>query len=228
MIFTVLSSSSLIYSSVLSSILLISSSAFLISIIVLFSSVWFFFIFSKTLLKSLLCSSILLLSSLNIFMGAALKSLLDRSLLPPCLILLVFYIILSFGTHSSFTSFCLIFSFYFYTLSRLVMFPDFGEVALCKRHPRGPSSSLPSAHQSYMLHDCPRCGLCGPCIMRGPTTVSILVSMAGPHLSHLLDPAWYRGCQLLMGGTGYLCDWLYDPGNPNPDLMVGRAQSHGG
>ena len=31
-----------------------------------------------------------------------------------------------------------------------------------------------------------------------------------------------------MGGTGYLCDWLYDPGNPNPDLMVGRAQSHGG
>lgn len=50
--------------------------------------------------------------------------------------------------------------------------------------------------------------------MMGPTTVSILVSMAGPHLSHLLDPAWCRGCQLLMGGTGYLCDWLYDPGIP--------------
>ena len=62
----------------------------------------------------------------------------------------------------------------------------------------------------------------------GPTTVSILISMAGPHLSHLLDPAWCRHCQLLMGGTGYLCGWLYDPGNPNPDLLVGRAQSHGG
>ena len=162
-----MSSSSLIYSTVLSSILLISSSVFLISIIVLFSSVWFFFIFSKSLLNFLLCSPTLLLSFLNIFMVAALISLLDRSPLPPRLILLVFYLVLSFGTHSLFTSFCLIFSSYFYILGRLVMFPDFGEVACVRNILEAPVAHCPLLTRAICSMTALDVGCVGPVLQWG-------------------------------------------------------------
>ena len=47
--------------------------------------------------------------------------------------------------------FCLTCYFYFYVSGRLVIFPDFREVAFCRRRPMSPSSALPSGHQICML-----------------------------------------------------------------------------
>ena len=48
------------------------------------------------------------------------------------------------------SSFCLILCVYFYVLGRLVTFSILGELSLCRR-PMGPSSTLPSGHQNWML-----------------------------------------------------------------------------
>ena len=90
---------------------------------------------------------------LELFMGDYLS--------PLHLVLLMFYLVPSFGTYSSLVSFCLILCFYFCVFGRLVMFPDLGEVAFYKVHPMHPSSSLPSRHQIYMLLGCPLYGLHG-------------------------------------------------------------------
>ena len=76
---------------------------------------------------------------------------------PPCLVLLGFYLGKLWGfilylEHSPLVvSFCLSLCFYFYVLGRQVLFPDLGEVLLCRTHPVVPSSTVPSAHQTYML-----------------------------------------------------------------------------
>ena len=41
--------------------------------------------------------------------------------------------------------------FHFYVFSMLVMSPNLGEEAFCRRHSMSPSSALPSGHQSFML-----------------------------------------------------------------------------
>ena len=46
---------------------------------------------------------------------------------------------------------CGLICFYFYVSGWLVAFPDFGEVAFCRRHPGHPSSALPSGYQSCVL-----------------------------------------------------------------------------
>ena len=105
-----------------------------------------------TLLKSSLYSYILLLSSLSISVIITLSSLLRRLLISTlfsssseiCLVPL-------FGTYSSVSSFCLILCVYFYVLGRSVTFSDLVEVALCRRHPMEPSSTLPSGHKSCMF-----------------------------------------------------------------------------
>ena len=76
-------------------------------------------------------------------------------------LLLGFYLVTSFGTYCSVTSFCLICCFYFYVFGILLIFPYLREVALCRRHAMGHSSTLPSCHQSYMLSGCPLYGLSG-------------------------------------------------------------------
>ena len=58
--------------------------------------------------------------------------------------------------------FCQIFLFYFYLLCWSIMFPNFGEMALCRRCLMGPRRTLPSDHQSYMLYSRPLCGSHGP------------------------------------------------------------------
>ena len=70
--------------------------------------------------------------------------------LPSSTYLLGFYPVLSFGTRSfvpSFVAYC----FYFYVPGWLGVFPDFGAVAFCRRHPGHPSGALPSGHQRCML-----------------------------------------------------------------------------
>ena len=41
--------------------------------------------------------------------------------------------------------------FYFHVFDRLIIVTNLGEVASCRRRPMGPTSILPSVHQSYML-----------------------------------------------------------------------------
>ena len=80
-----------------------------------------------------------------------LNSLLDRLLTSTSFSFLRFNFVLSFGTYSSISLFCQIICVYFYVLGRLVTFPDLGEMALCRRCPVKPSSTLPSGHQMYDL-----------------------------------------------------------------------------
>ena len=116
MISAFLSSSLLVCSVVSSNLLLMHSSPFFISIIIAFSSVIFLYIF--LLFIKLLYSYILLLSLLNIFAIITLSSLLvDCLSLLHLTLLLDFYLVPSFGMHSSVASLCLILCFYFYLVS---------------------------------------------------------------------------------------------------------------
>ena len=56
-----------------------------------------------------------------------LNSLIDRLLIP--LSSFVVYLVPSFGTYSSVTSFCLTSYFYFYVVGKLIMLPDLGKMA---------------------------------------------------------------------------------------------------
>ena len=142
-----------IHSSISSNLLLILSNVFFISFIVFFISVWFF-MFSNFLLKTSnfsLHSSNCLPSSLIIFM-IILYSLSHR--LPMSTSLSSSSVVFIFHLEHvllSVTSFCLICCFYFHVFSRLVTFPDLGEVAFCRGHPMIPSSALPFGHQSSMF-----------------------------------------------------------------------------
>lgn len=98
-----------------------------------------------------LCSSNLLLSSLSIFMDDYLEHFWVDYLSPASFSC-------SFGVLScSFVldilycpSFCLVSPFYYY-VSRLVMLPDLGEVAVCRRYVMHPSSTS-TGHQSSVLY----------------------------------------------------------------------------
>ena len=124
MIFTTLSSSSLIhclYHAVFCWFLVL---YFLFQL--LYLPLLFFFVFSNSLLQTSnfsLCSSNLLLSSLNIFMIITLTTLLVRLLISASFSSSKFYLVTLFAKYFSVFSFCLICYFYFYVFVRLVMFP---------------------------------------------------------------------------------------------------------
>ena len=158
LISTTLSSNLLIYSSVLSNLLLIPSSVFLISVILFFCSVWLFFLFSN------FHCAYPFFFQVHWASFCSLPRTLHRidCLSPLCLVLLGFYIIPFLGTYFFVISFYLILCVYLYVLGRMHMFSDLAEVALCRRCPRGPSSTLPSDNQSYMIWGCPLCRLSVP------------------------------------------------------------------
>ena len=111
-----------------------------------------FLLFSNSLLNFSLCSSTLLPSLLGIFMIITLNSFWVDFLSPlPIVLLLRFYLVLSFGAYSSVASFCLIPWVYYCIFGGLVIFPDLGEVALFRRLLMGLSSILQSGHQSRIL-----------------------------------------------------------------------------
>lgn len=140
-----LSFSLLICSSVSPNLLLSPSSVF--SFHLLYSPALFDSSVYLLTLNFSLFSSILLPSSLFIFMIFTLNFLLGR--LPSSTYLLGFYPVLSFGTCSFVPSF--VACFYFYVPGWLGVFPDFGAVAFCRRHPGHSSGALPSGHQCCML-----------------------------------------------------------------------------
>ena len=59
------------------------------------------------------------------------------------------------------------------------MSSGFGEVALC-RCPMGPSSMLPSGHQSQMFQGCHLWGCILPFVVVEPNAVGMMVDGAGP------------------------------------------------
>ena len=79
----------------------------------------------------------------------------------------------------------------------------------------GPSSTLPSGHQSYMP---PYVGCVCPFTVAGLTTVGMLVSGTGPQPSWLQSPASCSGCGAA-GGWGRLPVWLAEqPGEGRQPL----------
>ena len=79
------------------------------------------------------------------------------------------------------------------------MFPDLREVALCRRHAMGPSSTLPLVTKAILYSGYPLCGLNRTFRLIELTTVGMLVGESGPQASWLLGPALCGGCQLLVG-----------------------------
>ena len=136
-----------------------------------------FFIFSNSLFKIFsFCSSILLPSTLICFTIITLNYRVDYLYLLHLVVLLGFYLVSSFETCSSIISFYLTGCFYF-CVSGSFTFPDLGEVAFCRRHPIGTSSTL-SDHQSYMPLGYPPCGLHGSVCCGRLTAVGGLVGVA--------------------------------------------------
>ena len=101
----------------------------------------------------------------------------DR-LSPLHLVLVRFYLILSFGTYSSVTSFCIILCFYFYVVDRLVMF--LGEMALCGNSQWGPAAHSPLATRAVCSRDAPYVGCMGPSTVTRPITLDTLLGGADP------------------------------------------------
>ena len=105
---------------------------FPLSVIVFFSSDWFCLIFSKSLLKISLYFSILLLSIVSILLTISMYSMSGKLLTSVSLgFFLGFYFVLSFGTYSSVSSFCLTLGVCFYELGRTATSPSPEGVALC-------------------------------------------------------------------------------------------------
>ena len=120
----------------------------------------------------------------------------------------------SFVTYSFASSFSLILCVYFYVLSRSFMFPDLGEMALCRRRHMGPNSTFPLVTRAICIMDVPYVGCMSPSLVEGPTTVGTLVCGASFWPSWLLRPASCSGCwptgrwnQVL----AWLAAWLMGP-----------------
>lgn len=187
---TTLSSSSLVCSFLSYNLLFILCSVFFYVSCCIIKLFLVFCVFS--LLNLLLYSSILLLSPLNIFNIITSNSLLGRLLILHLLHMDLYLCHLILPN----------FLFYFFILGRLVMIPDFGEVALCWRYPMGPRRTLPvftgvicSGAASYV-------GFVNPLLVAWPATVGMLVGRAGSLQRGLLATASCIACFPLVGGAG--------------------------
>ena len=65
-------------------------------------------------------------------------------------------------------------------LGKSVTFSKLGEMASCRRHPVGPSSTQPSGHQHYMFSGATYVGCGSPSVVSGLTAVGILVERLSP------------------------------------------------
>ena len=140
----------LICSSVPSNLPLIPSSVVFFSVIIFLSSVCFFFVSSNSLLKSHCVHPFLSRVHWASLWSLAWTLYQVDCIAPLHLVLLLrFCLVSSFVTYSSVSPFCLTLCVYLYVLGRSLL--QNREVTLCRRHPVGPSSTLPSGHQSYML-----------------------------------------------------------------------------
>ena len=90
--------------------------------------------------------------------------------------------------------------FVFYALSQLVTFPNLKEVALCRKHPVGLRSMLPSGCQSSVPRGTPYVGCICPSVAlllrqaRSSSTVGSLVGRVGPWPGWLPHPASFGFC----------------------------------
>ena len=109
----------------------------------LFGSSLFFYLFVE-----ILTVLILLQSSVSIFISITLNALSDRLLIFTSSGALSYSFIWIIFLCLFILSNC---SVYFYIFSRSVMFPNLGEVAICRRCPIDHSSAFFSGHQNYML-----------------------------------------------------------------------------
>ena len=75
------------------------------------------------------------------------------------------------------------------------MFPNLGEVAFCRRHPKCSSSALPSGYQSYYS-----LGVWAVWVLLlWQADYVILLGVAGSWSGWAPGPALCSGCQLLVG-----------------------------
>lgn len=123
---------------------------------------------------------------------------------------LKFCFFLSFGTYFSVFSFPPNFCIYFCVLDGMVSFPDLGAVALCRRCLMGPSTTLPSGHQSCVP------GMSPVCCMH----ISAVVHLAASTVlvgGLSLGPAGYRALPCVVtvgpmeGRIGFPHSWLFNP-----------------
>ena len=120
--------------------------------------------------------------TLNTLSGSLLISISFNLFLRVCLVL-------SFGTYSFVSSFCLTFCVCFYMLHRSATSPGLERVALCRRYPVGPSSMVSLGYQGQMLQECPLCGLhVSSCCGSAALAEGVLVCKAGPHCGWLQGP----------------------------------------
>ena len=155
--------------------------------------------FSSSLLKFTLCSSILLLSSVSIFIIIALNSFLGRLLISTSLSSFSDIMSCSFVWN---TLLCLLILpnslCFFLVLGRLVTFPNLGEVALCRRHPLGPSNMLPLFIRAICSRGAPYVGWVYPPVA-GPTIEGALVGRAGSLAWLAVSHALCSGCRPIGG-----------------------------
>lgn len=93
------------------------------------------------------------------------------------------------------------------------MYPNLGEVVLCRRHPLGCSNMLPSVHQTICSRATLSVGCVCPSSVAGPITVDALTGGAGPPGLVSCEAIPSAGAVgQLEGRTSFLCSWLHGPG----------------
>ena len=109
------------------------------------------------------------------------------------------------------------------------MFPDLGEVTLCRRCPVGPSGTFPSDRQSYMLWGAPMWvawvllvvgvapSLVGCYALPHEVAAGLLVGRFRPRNGQLWDPwgselvlaCWWAGKSLVLKGWNEAPKWCF-------------------
>ena len=83
----------------------------------------------------------------------------------------------------------------------------------------GPSSTLPSAHQSCMLWGFPASGCMGLTFVAGLTTLGALVGAAGLQTVWLSGPAACQSCWPSVSGTGSWHRWIFGLRSPGSGTL---------